>query len=232
MLALIRKAGALIDADRSDMRRASAALAKAKKDEAELEAKLAKMRAIVADAEAADAAFHKAVADDEGGNALAEYAEGKAPDGAIARIVERAQTTAALAVAARAAAPKVEAKLVELREQIKSLEYDKKKALLAYLGGRANETFAQYARPWNALRAAYDRCVGIRRALEYGRLIEPLTGPRFDDPEHWTGKHTSANSDVAKQTQARWEEARMRLDANPDAFIDDLIGPASSTDDG
>ncbi|WP_298106323.1 hypothetical protein [Bradyrhizobium sp.] len=231
MLTLLKKAGALIDTDRSAMRRASAALATAKKDEAELEAKLAKMRAIMADAEAADAAFHKAVADDDGGNALAEYAQGDAPDGAIAKIVERAQTTAALAVAARAAAPKVEAKLKELREQIKSLEFEKKTALVAYLGGRATETFAQYERPWNALRAAYDRCVGIRRALEYGRMIEPLTGPRFDDPEHWNGKHTSANSEIAKQTQARWEQARMRLDADADAFIDDLIGPTSGAED-
>jgi hypothetical protein len=231
---VVKLVAAKFDGKRGELRRASAALASARQEEAELEAKLGRLRAVVADAEAADAAFHKAVAADDDGAALADFAEGKAPDGAIGKLVERAQTTAAAAVAARAAAPKVQGRLDELREQIGSadhggLEYKKKQVLLAYLRDRASSTFQQYQHPWNALCRAYDEIVGIRRALEYGGPIEPLQGPRFDDPQYRTTKHTSGG-EIARQIQAKWEEARTRLDADPDAAIDDLIGPAAEKD--
>jgi hypothetical protein len=205
------------------MRRTFAELATAQKEEAELQAKLDRLNAVVADAEAADAAFHKAVAADDDGAALAEFAQGNAPGGMIANLIGRAQTTAAAAVAARAAAPKVQARLETLREQITSLEYEKKQAQLAYLAGRASDTFRQFSQPWEALCRAYDQVAGIRRALEYGRALEPIQGPRFDDTQFLTTKHTG-DSELARRTQAKWQEARKRLDADPDADVTDLIG--------
>ena len=230
MITLLRKASALIDTDRSKMRGASAALAKVKREEGELEAKLAKMNAIVADADAAEVAFHKAVAEDERGDALFEFADGSAPDGAIARLVVRKDTTAHAAMAARAAAPKLQARLAELREQISSLEHDRGQAVRTYLRSRAQETFDAYDRPWRAVCAAYDRVVGIRRALRVGPSVEPLQGPRFDSPERSAMKHTPG--DIATQTQGVWEQARQRLEADPDAFVDDLIGSTADKADG
>jgi len=231
---VVKLVAAKFDGERGEMRRASAALASARKEEAELEAKLGRLHAVIADAEAADAAFRKTVDADHDGAALTEFADGKAPDGAIAKLVERMQTTASAAVAARAAAPKVQAKLEELREQIGSagyggLEYNRNTAVLNYLRGRAKDMVPRYDTAWAALCSAYDEIAGMRSALEL-RALEPPQGPRFDNPSIATRKHTGDGSGTKRASQVKWEEARKRLDADPDAAIDDLIGPAPEKD--
>ena len=230
MLDLLKKLGGRFNTERSGIRRATEALASARKEEAELGAKLQRLNAVIADAQAADATFREAVEADDSGAALAEFAEGKAPDGAIAKVVDRAQATNALAVAARAAAPKVQGRLEELRNQIPTLEQEKDATVLAYLRTRAEEAHQQYDQAWAALCMAYDQIVGMRRALVMAKP-PPIQGPRLDNSQLVTiglppgmKQHTANGSEVEKDAHQKWAQARERLVNDVDANVDDLIG--------
>jgi hypothetical protein len=225
---------------RDRLRYFAAELVKANDAVVELETRLDRLTAIVRDADAAHAALQQAIADD-GGVALADYAAGNAPDGAIAKLIAADEATGKAAAAAKDALPNVQAVLVNARSQVARIEQQKEEAVLQYLKGRADESALQYKRIFETLCRAHDQLAGVSIALsatssgEFGGEIRmtrmPLQIPRFNlpstaDPNEYlpTMEHRASENTV-EDTASSWMKARQRLAQDVDAELDDLIGP-------
>ena len=213
-------------------------LAKASEAVTELETRLERLAGIIRDADVAHATLQQAIADD-GGLGLADYAEGNAPDGDVARLVQAKETTAKAAAAARDALPNAQAMLSHARSEVARLEQKKEDAALVYLKQHADHVALQYKRIFNALCRSHDQLVGISAALsatgEHGGEIKmsslPTQVPRINLPSEAASNedlpmmpHLPAEMIVDDST-ANWLQARNRLELDVNAELDDLIGP-------
>ena len=227
---------------RERLRFAAAELAKACDCVTDLETRLNRLTTIISDADAAHAALQDAITAD-GGVALEAYGAGNASDQPIAKLVAAKENTAKAASAAKDALPSVEDMLIKARAEVARLGSVKFDAVIVYLKTRAGDEHKSYQRAFRELCNSYDRLCGIAVAVSAtghsDMMTTPLpmpirvhgfnmgTGPAHGPSELVLLTHTAGEERVASWT-AKWMAARERLDKDPDANLDDLIGLQSS----
>jgi hypothetical protein len=227
---------------RARLRHFAGELAKAQQAVADIDANQDRLIKIIADAKAADEALQAAVAEDRGVS-LAAYAAGGASDGPIAKLILTKETTAKAAAAASAALPAVKEMLAFACAEVVRLEQQKFDATLVYLKTRAQEKHRAYNNAFTVLSSSYDQLCGVAVALSATGHSEMMTsgarlpihapgfnlniGPSHGPSEKVTLTHTTGDGEArVSEAMARWTEAKERLLQNPDAELDDIIGPA------
>jgi hypothetical protein len=154
----------------------------------------------------------------------------------IGKLVAAADYKGKKAAAARATMPGVQSQLAAARAEVMRLDHEREKAVLEYLTMRANEAAAKI---FAALCRQHDSLVGISAALSSGdfggeiaMVTTPLVVPNFNLPalsngaEYFATLTHLATERTVQDASSAWFAARNRLNANPEAEIDDLIGPA------
>jgi hypothetical protein len=234
--------GGIVKLDgRERVRKAAAELGKANECVADLEGRLNRLNTIISDADAAHAALQQAIAAD-GGVALETYGAGQASDQPIAALVGAMENTARAASAAKDALPSVTDMLSRARAEVVRLEGMKFDAMIVYLKTRAREEHNKYNAAFAELSRAYDALCGIAVAVSATGHADMMTtglpvpikapgfnmstGPAHGPSELVTLTHSVTEARIARST-AMWMQARERLERDPDADLDDLIGAKS-----
>jgi len=223
------------------LRKAAAELAKANECVAELEARFNRLQNIISDADAAHAALQEAIAAD-GGLALEAYGAGLASDQPIAELVAIKENTSKAASAAKDALPSVEDMLARARAEAARLENAKFDATIVYLKTCARGEHRRYNDAFAELSRSYDALCGIAVAVSATGHADMMTtglpvpikapgfnmstGPSHGPSELVTLTHNITEARIAGSTST-WMQARERLWQDPDADLDDLIGPQS-----
>jgi hypothetical protein len=223
---------------RKRLRAAAKALSEAQECVADLETRFKRLHTIVSDADAAHDALQQAITAD-GGVALEAYGNGKAGNEPIAALIATKENTARAASAAKAALPNVEDMLAKARAEVARLEGVKFDAMIVYLKTRAADEHRAYLKAFNAMCGSHDALVGIAVALSATGHSDMMTtgaplpigvpgfnlntGPGYGPSERATMTH-SARDDKVEGAKANWMQARERLNSDPNADIDDLVG--------
>lgn len=223
------------DDGRARLRHVAAELAKARECVADLEARSRRMQAIISDADAAHEALQQAIAAD-GGVALERYGNGTASNEPIAALIAAKENGARAASAAKVALPSVEEMLTKARSEVDRLTKVNSDEVIHYLKRRAAEDIvASYHKTFRDLTATHDVLCGISTALyatghgEMRTVTAPIQIPGFNTspgpgPSERIVMQHEANGFKVSEATAKWMQAREKLETDPDAQIDDLIG--------
>lgn len=226
---------------RQRLRHVAGELGKAQQVVADADALLDRLITVIRDADAAEAVLQASVAED-GGVSLAAYSAG-ATDAPIAKLIATKKTTEEAATVAKAALPGVNSKLDAARAEVKRLEQEKFDATIIYLKTRARDKHAAYHNTFSVLSNLYDQLCGVAVAMSATGHSDMMTtglpvaiqapgfnmgtGPAHGPSEAVVIMHTpGAGEHRVGDAMARWTEARERLLQDPDAALDDLIGPS------
>jgi hypothetical protein len=241
----VAAAPAAATADNTDgrdrLRQIAGELADAQKVVADADALLDRLIRVIRDADAAEEALQASVAED-GGVSLAAYSAGEAADAPIAKLISTKKITAEAAAVAKAALSGVQSKLEAARTEVTRLEGVRFDATIVYLKTRAEDKHRSYHDAFAVLSNLYDQLCGVAVAVSATGHADMMTsglplpiqapgfnlstGPSHGPSETVTLAHTPGAGEArVAQSTSRWLEARERLLQNPDADVDDLIGP-------
>jgi len=226
---------------RDRLRHIAGELAKAQQAVADADALLDRLVKVIRDADAAEEALQASVAED-GGVSLAAYSTGEATDAPIAKLIATKKITAEAAAVAKAALPGVNSKLEAACVEVKRLEAVRFDATIVYLKTRAQDKHRSYHDAFAVLSNLYDQLCGVAVAVSATGHADMMTsgaplpvqapgfnlstGPSHGPSEKVTLTHTTGAGEArVGEAIARWTEARERLLQNPNADVDDIIGP-------